>query len=241
MVLAFSNLLDSASAEFPEPYNSEKELGAGPMSPDEVCRTMKLPWIVHFRGFDASVRSVLDRHRERYRLLLQEADAIVAVSRSIQSTLLELGAPAAKLHYNPSGADCCWFTPGNPGTAPPIFVSVGRMVDKKAPQLTIRAFAEVYRKRQHARLRMIGDQSEAVGRPGSTQRDFVGPIERVLRRGRRGGRRGGQIERGGHRRRGVDRGGAGASARARAAPPGERGPGGRSRREGQHGPGRDRL
>ena len=49
------------------------------------------------------------------------------------------------------------FGGARPGEAPPVFVAVGRFVEKKAPQLTVEAFAEVVRSRPDARLRMIGD------------------------------------------------------------------------------------
>lgn len=123
----------------------------------EACRTAQIPLIVHFHGYDASVRSVLEAHSKTYPAMLSEAAAVIAVSRAMQRKLLSLGAPAEKVHYNPYGIDCYRFKGSDAANSQPVFLSVGRFVDKKAPQLTLRAFAEVYRAYPEARLRMIGD------------------------------------------------------------------------------------
>jgi colanic acid/amylovoran biosynthesis glycosyltransferase len=122
-----------------------------------ACRQLGIPLIVHFHGFDASVRSVLEHHAHTYPAMFRDAAAIVAVSQAMRSSLIALGAPAAKVHYNPCGVDCRQFGGARPAEAPPVFVAVGRFVEKKAPQLTLRAFAEVVRSHASARLHMIGD------------------------------------------------------------------------------------
>ena len=116
-----------------------------------------IPLIVHFHGFDASVNSVLAEYKHAYRKMFAIASAIIAVSRSMQSKLIELGAPAEKVHYNPYGVDLEQFSGADPAAAPPLFLAVGRFTEKKAPQITVSAFASVLRSCPEARLRMIGD------------------------------------------------------------------------------------
>ena len=123
----------------------------------EPCRRAGVPLIAHFHGYDISVRSVIDDHAEGYRQVFREAAAIVAVSRAMHAALLQLGAPAERLHYCPYGVDCRAFAGGEPAQAPPTALAVGRFVDKKAPHLTILAFADAHRRHPAARLRMIGD------------------------------------------------------------------------------------
>jgi len=122
-----------------------------------ACRRSGVPLVVHFHGYDSSVRAVLDEHRETYPRLFEAAAAIIAVSRSMRAALIDLGAPAAKVHYCPYGVDCDDFHPGSPATAPPVALAVGRFVEKKAPQLTILAFARAREANPAATLRMIGD------------------------------------------------------------------------------------
>lgn len=123
----------------------------------DACRQLHIPLIVYFFGYDGSVTSVLEEHAESYRRMFQEACAIIAISRSMRRRLLSLGAPAEKVHYIPCGADCAQFGGASPADAPPLFLAVGRFVEKKAPHLTIKAFAHVHSAHPSARMRMIGD------------------------------------------------------------------------------------
>ncbi len=123
----------------------------------DACLRARVPLVVHFHGYDASVRAVLDEHRDGYRRLFEAAAAIIVVSRAMERALLALGAPRAKVHYCAYGVDCEKFTPGDAASAPPVAVAVGRLVDKKAPRLTILAFSRAQRDRSQARLRIVGD------------------------------------------------------------------------------------
>jgi len=123
----------------------------------DACRRLQIPLIVYFFGYDASVRSVLEEHAESYRRMFQEASALVACSRSIGRRLVSLGAPIEKVHYIPCGVDCQKFIGAAPADAPPLFLAVGRFVEKKGPQLTLKAFARVHAVHPAARLRMVGD------------------------------------------------------------------------------------
>lgn len=123
----------------------------------EACRRAKVPLIVHFMGYDATQRDVLAEHAETYPRMFKMAAAIVVVSRAMQRQLISLGAPAEKVHYNPCGAECRTLASGDPASSPPVFVAVGRFVEKKAPLLTLSAFARVHSACPEARLRMIGD------------------------------------------------------------------------------------
>ena len=89
--------------------------------------------------------------------MFSQAAAVVAVSRAMEQQLLKLGCPPKKLIYNPCGVDCVRFEGADPASANPQFVAVGRLVEKKAPHLTITSFARVARECPEARLRVIGD------------------------------------------------------------------------------------
>jgi len=71
--------------------------------------------------------------------------------------LIALGALPEKIHYNPYGVDCQKFGGADPASASPTFIAIGRFTEKKAPQLTLAAFAQVHRIFRDARLRMIGE------------------------------------------------------------------------------------
>jgi colanic acid/amylovoran biosynthesis glycosyltransferase len=123
----------------------------------DACRRLGVPLVVHFHGFDASAREVLEEHRDSYPEMFRAACAVVAVSRAMRQRLIALGAPTEKVRYNPYGIDCEEFGGAEPESAPPVFVAVGRFVEKKAPHLTLRAFDAVRRAHPSARLRMVGE------------------------------------------------------------------------------------
>lgn len=123
----------------------------------DACRAPAVPLVVHFHGFDVYARPLLERYGRRYGELFDQAAALVAPSRAMKDELLALGAPPEKTHYVPCGVDLNRFSTGAPEQAPPTFVAVGRLVEKKAPHLTIAAFAAVHRRHPEARLRLIGD------------------------------------------------------------------------------------
>jgi glycosyltransferase involved in cell wall biosynthesis len=107
-----------------------------------ACQQAALPLVVHFHGYDASETSVVEANREGYQRLFRHAAAIVTVSHAMHQRLRGLGAPVERLFYNPYGVDCLQFEGGAPGTAPPVLAAVGRFTEKKAPQVTLRAFAK---------------------------------------------------------------------------------------------------
>lgn len=133
------------------------EYGLSGVAVLDACRQARIPLIVHFHGFDAYDQKVLDGVGKRYPELFDYASAVVAVSRDMERQLVQLGAPPAKVYYNPYGIDVGLFQGADPAHAPPTFLAVGRFVDKKAPHLTLLAFGRVLERCPEARLVMIGD------------------------------------------------------------------------------------
>ena len=123
----------------------------------DACLRTGVPLVVHFHGYDASEHTTLREYAARYARMFEAASAVVAVSRAMRRQLISLGAPPEKVHCNHYGVDCADFGGGDPAAAPPTFVAVGRFTPKKAPRLTLAAFAEARRACPEARLRMVGD------------------------------------------------------------------------------------
>lgn len=120
-----------------------------------VCRECDIPLFVHFHGFDASLL-LCDKHwRRRYRLLFKAAAGVIAPSEFLAARLAAAGCPEAKLHVVPCGVDAQRFAPTR--RLPQRIVAVGRLVEKKAPHLTIEAFARVRQHFPKAELDMVGE------------------------------------------------------------------------------------
>ena len=133
------------------------EYGESGVQVMDAAKRSSLPLIVHFHGYDASRSSVLEAHRDTYPQMFRVASAVIAVSHAMRLKLIELGAPPDKVHYNPYGVDCEKFGGAQPGQTPPLFLAVGRFTEKKAPTITLRAFAKTVRAVPSARLRMVGE------------------------------------------------------------------------------------
>ncbi len=123
-----------------------------------VIKSLNIPLIVHFHGYDASCKDILRHYAEKYKAVFNYAFAIIAVSEHMHRQLIVLGCPKEKLHLNHYGAHPD-FSKVQPVYQKPQFISIGRFVDKKAPYLTILAFQKVLKKHPEAQLVMGGDGS----------------------------------------------------------------------------------
>lgn len=121
-----------------------------------ACVKAKIPLFVHFHGFDASVRDVLQRHEDEYKYMFSVATNVVAVSNVMRQKLISLGAIENTLHLNHYGVDCERFDGADPSASTPNFFAVGRFVEKKAPYLTILAFSRVANVVPEASLTIVG-------------------------------------------------------------------------------------
>lgn len=132
------------------------EYGYTAMEISDACVKAGVPMVAHFFGKDAHGLKYLERYGN-YQLLFERARALVVVSRSMEQHLLELGAPREKVVYIACGVDVAMFSSAEPAKADAHFLAVGRFVEKKAPELTLLAFAEVLRSRPGAKLTMAGN------------------------------------------------------------------------------------
>lgn len=134
------------------------EYGPTGVSVMGACRAQNIPLIVHFHGSDAYEHGILQKYGKEYPRMFEIAIAVIAGSRDMECQLLKLGSPEEKLYYNPvSTVETSIFSGAGPAKAPPLFVAVGRFVDKKAPHLTLLAFKKVVDNYADARLVMLGD------------------------------------------------------------------------------------
>lgn len=132
------------------------EYGQVGVTMTQACAAAGVPLVVHFHGNDAHNHQSAGEWREGYLRLFSVARAIVAVSHDMRNHLIALGAAPEKVVRIPYWVDPERFTGAEPGKSPPKFLAVGRFVEKKAPHLTVLAFAEVLRQHPDALLTMIG-------------------------------------------------------------------------------------
>lgn len=133
------------------------EYGPTAVSVMDACRDARVPLIAQFHGYDAYREQLISENAGAYRRLFQQASATIAVSKHMHSQLLKLGADPKKLFHNACGAEIPVGCRANPAQADKRFIMVGRLVEKKAPFLSIMAFSQLVARHPDARLDVIGD------------------------------------------------------------------------------------
>jgi len=120
-----------------------------------TCKRAQIPLYVHFHGSDATKVARKRRWRRHYRQLFRDATGIIVPSSFLADRLRKLGCPEDKLHVSPHGIDPNSFEESTREKG--RLIAIGRLVEKKAPHLTIRAFAAVRRQRPDCTLDIVGD------------------------------------------------------------------------------------
>jgi glycosyltransferase involved in cell wall biosynthesis len=120
-----------------------------------IIKEAKIPLVVHFHGFDASVTEAIEKCGN-YSAIFEYASTVVVVSRKMEEMLIDLGCRAEKLLYNPCGPRP-EFEEVTPTFSKNQFIGIGRFVDKKATYYTILAFEKVLKKHPRAQLILAGD------------------------------------------------------------------------------------
>jgi glycosyltransferase involved in cell wall biosynthesis len=121
----------------------------------QTARELQIPLVVHFHGHDAHRLPDVLPYRDKYVDMFRYASSLISVSHLMTQTLLQLGAPAEKIVYNPYGAREYFFQI-QPDYRPTL-IAIGRFAEIKAPYLTVAAFREALRSAPDARLVMVGD------------------------------------------------------------------------------------
>ena len=130
------------------------EFGTQALVVAKLAQELGIPCFTYFRGTDASFALRSRQIVRAYRRMMPRLAGVFSVSRFLLDNLARHGVTHPNAHVVPSGVDIRRFSPGE--KSPGSFLAVGRMVEKKAPQVTLRAFAAAARDRD-AHLTMIGD------------------------------------------------------------------------------------
>lgn len=125
-----------------------------------LVASMGYPYFIHFHGYDLSrmLRSWL--YRKQITHISNHAAGLVVVADYMRKWLTEQGVPESKIHLIPYGAPTTEFSPNSVDPRSEIeecvFLMVGRLTDKKAPQKSILAFEHCFRLNKNCRLRILG-------------------------------------------------------------------------------------
>lgn len=131
-----------------------------------IAKSIKVPIIVTFHGFDATVRphdlliggGIFGiRYVLGLKKLKRGATRVIAVSKFIETRLLAMGFSESIVRQHYIGVDPARFNPVATAERTLDVVCVGRLVEAKGISVLIRAFAKVAKRFPESQLRLIGD------------------------------------------------------------------------------------
>lgn len=121
----------------------------------KVCKRAELPLIPIFHGYDIHINDIVEKNKELYKALFLYCEAVIAVSFSMKQKLKSLGCEEEKIEVSPCAPDDTFFDL-SPDFSKKHIISIGRFIEKKAPDVSIRAFSKVVKKHPEAKFSMIG-------------------------------------------------------------------------------------
>jgi glycosyltransferase involved in cell wall biosynthesis len=131
-----------------------------------AARSSDIPSAVIVGGSDALLLPRDPARRRSIKRVLDEADALITVSCGLRNKVVELGAPASKVHVIYQGIERGLFAPGDRAAARarlglPLagkaLLWVGAMVPVKALDVLLDALARLRRTRDDFHLYLVGD------------------------------------------------------------------------------------
>lgn len=131
------------------------EYGPTGLALADLCDEVGIPLFVHFHGYDASIPARDPIWRKAYRRMFRTVAGVIAPSQFLADQIALLGCPRDKLHVAPCGVDADTFRPA--ARDPNTLLAVGRLVEKKAPHLTIASFGRISERYPAATLDVVGD------------------------------------------------------------------------------------
>jgi len=133
----------------------------------QLGRFFKKPVVVSARGSDINLYRTFPLIRKLLQYVLRNADGVIAVSRALKQSMVQLGIPERRISSIPNGVDTEKFYPMMKEQArrelglqcPKLLLSVGNLTPNKGFDLLIGAFPMVAEKldKEHVHLAIVGD------------------------------------------------------------------------------------
>jgi len=131
-----------------------------------LARALRIPLVVTFQGYDATVYDQFARTSKHYshrvyvrrrKDLERGANLLIAVSNFIRDEMIRQGFAADNIVVHYVGVNTELFHPDSQVRREPIVLFAGRLAEKKGCEYLIRAMAEVQCASPQAQLVIIGD------------------------------------------------------------------------------------
>ena len=145
----------------------------------QVSKSLQVPLVVTFYGYDISSLLKHSRWKKRYQKLFQECAAITVLSEDMRNKVHQAGCPYEKIHIVHLGKNTSDYHFQERRKTPRKFLSVGRLVEKKGFKDTIQAFHDVVSKGLEIELDILGGGYEEASLRGLVQKLGLQKVIRI--------------------------------------------------------------
>lgn len=132
------------------------EFGPTAASLRKFCVNYNYRLFVNFHGYDATVMPRKWLVRFAYRKLARDVSGVICGSDYFKDKLVGLGFDKDTIHVIPCGVELDKFNI-QANKVPGKIIAVGRLTEKKAPELLLRSFKIAVEQRPELKLHIIGD------------------------------------------------------------------------------------
>jgi glycosyltransferase involved in cell wall biosynthesis len=129
--------------------------GPGAMQCRRAAALNRIPLVPIFHGFDATEMLESRAFAEVYPGLLDSSAVVIAVSNFVRNRLIAAGVTPNRIQTLYIGIPIPALRP--PHAYSGVFLQVGRLVEKKGHEMTLRAFARARATAPELKLRVVGD------------------------------------------------------------------------------------
>lgn len=131
------------------------EFGPEAVALTPLAYELGIPLFSYFRGYDASKSLQSPNKLRAYRKCIPYWSGVFAVSQFLLDNLAAHGIVHQRTAVIPSGVNTDLFHPGE--KTPSSFLFVGRLIEKKAPDVMLRAFLKAAKSNDQSHLTIVGD------------------------------------------------------------------------------------
>ncbi|TYK67409.1 glycosyltransferase [Colwellia echini] len=122
-----------------------------------IANSLDIPLVVTFHGSDITQNDKFSYNTKHRKLVFDNAKIIIAVSKFIETKLLENHCPKEKIIQLYTGIDCTFFSTKQENNDIPTVLFVGRLIKQKGVDYLLKAMQLVEKKLPQAQVIIAGD------------------------------------------------------------------------------------
>jgi colanic acid/amylovoran biosynthesis glycosyltransferase len=122
-----------------------------------IAKHLRVPLVTTFHGSDITQNDKFSYSKNHREIVFQQSSKIIAVSKFIESKLLQAGCAPEKIIQHYIGIDTQFFSRKGKKSEQPLVLFVGRLIEQKGCQYLLKAMKIVQKEMPDAKLIVAGD------------------------------------------------------------------------------------